>query len=232
MSWFPDQADLLPTKLIPFSPLFSLLPSPSNSAFHPLLSLRVWILQRGVFNKAKWKAPCLKTESLTSHSWTTLTVASGAAQGRGQLQGQQRDGLGRQPTPGAQPVPRLRGLFGYCEVGSATWTPQRHWLPRAGPRNQQGGFTVAAGPGRSWWGLGEGRRGQRWGCGNGQQLNMLGFSTRAGTFYMMIKRWCWGGNRWTQTRLHHCATHTPHVTQLFHAPALCKDQVKRYTENS
>ena len=136
------------------------------------------------------------------------------------------------PAPGALPVPRLRGLFSYCEVGSATWTPQRHWLSRAGPRNQQGGFTVAAGPGRSWWGLGEGRRGQRWGCGNGQRLNMLGFSTRAGTFYMMIKRWCWGGNRWAQTRLHHCATHTPHVTQLFHAPALCKDQVKRYIENS
>lgn len=154
-----------------------------------------------------------------AHSGQWSRTRSGAAAGSAErLAGPPAHSL----TPGTQPVPKLQGLCGNCEVGSATWTPQRQWLPRAGPRNQQGGFTVAAGPGRSWWGLGEGRRGQRWGCGNGQQLNMLEFSTRAGTFYMMIRRWCWGGNRWAETRLHHCTTHMPPCHPALPCPSSLK----------
>ena len=152
-----------PQSSFPSPLLSSFLPSPSNSAFHPLLSLPVWILQRGVSNKAKWKAPRLRIERLTSHSWTMLTVANGTAQGRGQQQGQQRDWLGRQPI--------YKHLAPCLSPSSRASAAIVRWAQPPGPHKGSGYTELAPETSRgvSLLQLDQGEAGGVWGRGGGDK---------------------------------------------------------------
>ena len=73
-------------------------------------------------------------------------------------------------------------------LGLATWTPQRHWLPRAGPRkgpNQQGGVSLLRGEGgEGGGGGGGGGGGKRGGGGRGATVKHTRIFTKSWGFLL------------------------------------------------
>lgn len=120
-----------------------------------------------------------------------LTVANGAGTRSGAAAGSAERLVGP-PAHSLTPAPSL-SPSSRASAAIVRWAqpPGPHkgsGYPELAPETSRGVSLLQLDQGEAGgvWG---GEEGTKMGCGNGQQLNILGFSARAGTFYMMIRRW-------------------------------------------